>query len=125
MFERSERLCLHGAPSDTASSLAVVQPASGNSRTFRQPFATRWESRRSEIRGRTSLESDSCAIVQSNSFKMITFQNEQDNFLRVDGPGHLANKATLLESAHAREIVSEKPVCAKSFRMITFSKVAK
>jgi hypothetical protein len=75
MLERSERLCsAHRAPRDGASSLALVPLASGNNpRPLRQPFATRSESRRSSIRGKTSLESHSCAIVQSNPFTMITF----------------------------------------------------
>lgn len=62
------RPALRGA----ASSPAVVQVASAR-RTFHQDFVTRSESRRSSVHGKTSLESHSCAIVKSNSFRMITF----------------------------------------------------
>ena len=122
MFVRWEPV--HGAPRDGASSLADA-PLASDSRAFRQPSATRSESRHPNTHGTTSLESHRLSNVHSNSFKMKTFQNERDNFLRHEGPGQIVIRGTLLESVHTGEFAPERPACAKPFRMITFSNTAK
>ncbi len=72
VMARPARLRACPAPRDAASSLAGLHVASAP-HGFRHSCLTHLESCRSTIRGRTYLESYSCAIVKSNPFKMRTF----------------------------------------------------
>src|ERR1700683_3398206 len=102
MLEVSEQhisLPAHRAPRDGVSSLALVLACS-KSRALRQPFATPLVSRRSKIRGGTSLATHRLMAAQSNSFRMTLLYKSQNNFHRDRRPGHIVSRETLLESAH-------------------------
>lgn len=91
----------HRALRGGVSSHAVGPLASRNSRTSEQPFAILLESRPSETRGRTCLQTHPFTAAQSNAFRMKLLQKHQNNFCGDHGPGRIPSRRTLLESAHS------------------------